>query len=138
MVFYPKIQISPHFVPKIVSTLFPPSATLIREMGLKTVAKSMAIEAGLPLVPGSDGAINDAEAAKVYAEKIGYPVLLKASTGGGGRGMRIVEKPETIERHFKSASDEALAAFDNGDMFIENFRTQSILSFRFWVINMAM
>jgi len=98
-----------------------PSATLIREMGLKTVAKSMAIEAGLPLVPGSDGAINDAEAAKVYAEKIGYPVLLKASAGGGGRGMRIVEKPETIERHFKSASDEALAAFDNGDMFIEKY-----------------
>ncbi|HEY5508379.1 MAG TPA: biotin carboxylase N-terminal domain-containing protein [Paludibacter sp.] len=98
-----------------------PSATLIREMGLKTVAKSMAIEAGLPLVPGSDGAINDAEAAKVYAEKIGYPILLKASAGGGGRGMRIVEKPETIERHFKSASDEALAAFDNGDMFIEKY-----------------
>lgn len=98
-----------------------PSATLIREMGLKTVAKSMAIEAGLPLVPGSDGAINDAEAAKAYAEKIGYPILLKASAGGGGRGMRIVEKPETIERHFKSASDEALAAFDNGDMFIEKY-----------------
>ena len=98
-----------------------PSAQLIRDMGLKTVAKSMAIEAGLPLVPGSDGAVNDAEAAKAFAEKIGYPILLKASAGGGGRGMRIVEKPETIERHFKSAYDEALAAFGNGDLFVEKY-----------------
>ena len=98
-----------------------PSAELIRDMGLKTVAKSMAIEAGLPLVPGSDGAVNDAEAAKAFAEKIGYPILLKASAGGGGRGMRIVEKPETIERHFKSAYDEALAAFGNGDLFVEKY-----------------
>ena len=90
-------------------------------MGLKTVAKSKAIEAGLPLVPGSDGAVNDAEAAKAFAEKIGYPILLKASAGGGGRGMRIVEKPETIERHFKSAYDEALAAFGNGDLFVEKY-----------------
>lgn len=98
-----------------------PSAQLIRDMGLKTVAKSMAIEAGLPLVPGSDGPVRDAQAAKDFADKIGYPVILKASAGGGGRGMRIVEKPETIERNFKSASDEALAAFGNGDMFIEKY-----------------
>ena len=98
-----------------------PSAQLIRDMGLKTVAKSMAIEAGLPLVPGSDGPVRDAQVAKEFADKIGYPVILKASAGGGGRGMRIVEKPETIERNFKSASDEALAAFGNGDMFIEKY-----------------
>ncbi|MBP1676956.1 MAG: Carbamoyl-phosphate synthase chain ATP-binding protein [Bacteroidetes bacterium] len=98
-----------------------PSPELIRDMGLKTVAKSMAIKAGLPLVPGSDGPVKDAEAATAYANKIGYPVILKASAGGGGRGMRIVEKPETIERNFKSASDEALAAFSNGDMFIEKY-----------------
>lgn len=98
-----------------------PSAQLIRDMGLKTVAKSMAIQAGLPLVPGSNGAVADAQAAKEYADKIGYPVLLKASAGGGGRGMRIVEKADTIERHFKSASDEALAAFGNGDMFVEKY-----------------
>ena len=98
-----------------------PSPQLIRDMGLKTVAKSMAIKAGLPLVPGSDGPVKDAAAAKTFADSIGYPVILKASAGGGGRGMRIVEKPETIERQFKSASDEALAAFGNGDMFIEKY-----------------
>lgn len=98
-----------------------PSPQLIRDMGLKTVAKSMAIKAGLPLVPGSDGPVTDAASAKAFADKIGYPVILKASAGGGGRGMRIVDKPETIERHFKSASHEALAAFGNGDMFIEKY-----------------
>ncbi len=98
-----------------------PSPQLIRDMGLKTVAKSMAIKAGLPLVPGSDGPVKDAAAAREYADKIGYPVILKASAGGGGRGMRIVEKADTIDRHFKSASDEALAAFGNGDMFIEKY-----------------
>lgn len=98
-----------------------PSPQLIRDMGLKTVAKSMAIAAGLPLVPGSDGPVKNAVAARLFADKIGYPVILKASAGGGGRGMRIVEKSETIERHFKSASDEALAAFGNGDMFVEKY-----------------
>lgn len=98
-----------------------PSPELIRDMGLKTVAKSMAIEAGLPLVPGSDGPVADAPAAKEFADKIGYPVILKASAGGGGRGMRIVEKPETLERNFKSAYDEALAAFGNGDIFVEKY-----------------
>lgn len=98
-----------------------PSAELIRNMGVKTVAKKMAAEAGMPLVPGSPGAITDANEAKTFADKIGYPVILKASAGGGGRGMRIVEKPETMERNFKSASEEALAAFGNGDMFIEKY-----------------
>lgn len=98
-----------------------PSPQLIRDMGLKTVAKSMAIQSGLPLVPGSDGPVNDAVAAKGFADTIGYPVILKASAGGGGRGMRIVDRPEIMERSFKSASDEALAAFGNGDMFIEKY-----------------
>ncbi|HEY5592203.1 MAG TPA: biotin carboxylase N-terminal domain-containing protein [Paludibacter sp.] len=98
-----------------------PSPELIRNMGIKTIAKKMAIDAGLPLVPGSDGAVADAKIALEYAKKIGYPVLLKASAGGGGRGMRIVEKPETMERYFKSAFDEAVAAFGNGDLFIEKY-----------------
>lgn len=98
-----------------------PSPELIRNMGIKTIAKKMADEAGMPLVPGSPGAITDAAEAKAFADKIGYPVILKASAGGGGRGMRIVEKPDTMERHFKSAHEEALAAFGNGDMFIEKY-----------------
>lgn len=98
-----------------------PSPELIRDMGLKTVAKSMAVEAGLPLVPGSNGPVKDAQAAREFADSIGYPVILKASAGGGGRGMRIVEKQETLERHFKSAYDEALAAFGNGDIFVEKY-----------------
>ena len=98
-----------------------PSPELIRDMGIKTIAKKMAKEANMPLVPGSPGAITDAQVAKEFAEKIGYPVILKASAGGGGRGMRIVEKPETMERHFKSAYDEAISAFGNGDIFIEKY-----------------
>ena len=98
-----------------------PSPELIHNMGIKTIAKKMAREAGIPLVPGSAEAITDATVAKEYADKIGYPVILKASAGGGGRGMRIVEKPETMERHFKSAYEEALAAFGNGDIFIEKY-----------------
>ena len=102
-------------------TFIGPSPELIRDMGLKTVAKEMAAAAEMPLVPGSPGAITDAEVAKQFADKIGYPVILKASAGGGGRGMRIVENPETMERHFKSAYDEAVAAFGNGDIFIEKY-----------------
>ena len=98
-----------------------PSPELIRNMGIKTIAKKMAIEAGLPLLPGSQGAVADAKQAIEIAMKIGYPVLLKASAGGGGRGMRIVEKPETMERNFKSAFDEATTAFGNGDLFIEKY-----------------
>ena len=98
-----------------------PSPELIRNMGIKTIAKKMAADAGMPLVPGSPGAITDAGEAKAFADKIGYPVILKASAGGGGRGMRIVEKPETMERNFKSASEEAISAFGNGDMFIEKY-----------------
>jgi len=98
-----------------------PSPQLIRNMGIKTIAKKMAIDAGLPLVAGSDGAVTDAKIAREYAAKIGYPVLLKASAGGGGRGMRIVEKPETMNRLFKSAFDEATAAFGNGDLFVEKY-----------------
>ena len=102
-------------------TFIGPSAQLIQDMGLKTVAKKLASETNMPLVPGSKGAITDAQKAKEFADEIGYPVILKASAGGGGRGMRIVEKADTMERHFKSAYDEALAAFGNGDIFIEKY-----------------
>lgn len=102
-------------------TFIGPSPELIRSMGIKTIAKKMASEAGMPLVPGSPGAIKDVRVAQQFADEIGYPVILKASAGGGGRGMRIVEKNEMMERRFKSAYDEASAAFGNGDIFIEKY-----------------
>ena len=98
-----------------------PSPDLIKSMGLKPVAKEMATKAGLPLIQGSEGVIRSVDEALAVAEKIGYPVLLKASAGGGGRGMRMVEKPESMERLFNSASNEALTAFGNGDMFMEKY-----------------
>ncbi len=98
-----------------------PSPELIRNMGLKTVAKQMAVNAGLPLVPGSNGPVKNEEDAEINAVKIGYPLILKAAAGGGGRGMRIVEKPEHLKRNFKSATDEAISAFSNGDLFIEKY-----------------
>ena len=115
---------NPHFAALCIKSginFVGPSPELIRDMGIKTIAKKMAIDAGLPLVPGSEGAVTDAQVAIDYAAKIGYPVLLKASAGGGGRGMRIVEKAETMERNFKSAYDEAVSAFGNGDLFIEKY-----------------
>ncbi len=98
-----------------------PKPELIRNMGIKTIAKEMAAAVNMPLVPGSPSAVTDVDEAVKYAKEIGYPVILKASAGGGGRGMRIVDKPETMERHFKSAYDEAVTAFGNGDIFIEKY-----------------
>ncbi len=93
----------------------------IFQMGLKTVAKEYARKAGLPLVPGTEDVVRDVKKALKIAKKIGFPVLLKASAGGGGRGMRIVEKAEHFERLFNSASQEAFNAFGNGDLFIEKY-----------------
>jgi len=101
-----------------------PSPELIRNMGLKTIAKEFAQKAGLPLIQGSQGVVNSIEQARLIAENIGYPILLKASAGGGGRGMRIVEKPEALERNFNSAQNEAITAFGNGDLFIEKYISQ--------------
>ena len=79
--------------------------------------------AGVPVVPGSDGALKDVNEAKKLAEEIGYPVILKAAAGGGGRGMRVVNKPEDLEKNFWSAESEALAAFGDGTMYIEKYFT---------------
>lgn len=98
-----------------------PNSDLIRDMGNKTIAKKKAIEANLPLLPGSDGVLKNAEEAVIVAEKIGYPVIVKAAAGGGGRGMRIVESSEDMEKNFSSAHNESLAAFNNGDLFVEKY-----------------
>jgi acetyl-CoA carboxylase biotin carboxylase subunit len=98
-----------------------PSHDAIYRMGNKTVAKELAKEARVPLLGGSVGAVPDAEEARRIAEEVGYPIILKAAAGGGGRGMRVVEKEKDIERMFKLASNEAEKAFNNPDVFIEKF-----------------
>ena len=81
----------------------------------------MMMRAGIPVVPGSDGAIKDIEAAKKLATQIGYPVIIKAAAGGGGRGMRVVEKEEDLEKSFWSAESEAMSAFGDGTMYMEKY-----------------
>ncbi|MCW5940129.1 MAG: acetyl-CoA carboxylase biotin carboxylase subunit [Fimbriimonadaceae bacterium] len=98
-----------------------PPVGAIRGMGDKDKAKRSAIEAGCPVVPGSEGAVSgEAEAAKVASE-IGYPVLLKAVAGGGGRGIRRVNSEAEIAQVFKTAQQEAAASFGNDDMLVEKF-----------------
>jgi acetyl-CoA carboxylase biotin carboxylase subunit len=98
-----------------------PSGNVIRSMGDKAMARRLAAEADVPTTPGSNGVIGDANEAAAIAEKIGYPVLLKASAGGGGRGMRIVREPSAIARAFLEASREAMSAFGDGAMYLEKF-----------------
>ncbi|TAM89932.1 MAG: acetyl-CoA carboxylase biotin carboxylase subunit [Candidimonas sp.] len=101
-----------------------PSADAIRSMGDKAMARHLAREAGVPTTPGSEGITRDAKEAARSAEAIGYPVLLKASAGGGGRGMRIVHDAAALEKAFLEASREAVVAFGNGDMYLEKFLTK--------------
>jgi acetyl-CoA carboxylase biotin carboxylase subunit len=98
-----------------------PSHDAIYRMGNKTVAKDLARKAKVPLLGGSEGAVPSAEAARTIAAEVGYPVILKAAAGGGGRGMRVVEREKDIERMFKLASNEAEKAFNNPEVFIEKF-----------------
>lgn len=98
-----------------------PSAEMIEQMGDKARAREMMIAADVPVVPGSDGVITDPSTAKETAQKIGYPVMLKASAGGGGRGMRIVFEESQLSSAFDSASQEAKAAFGDGSMYMEKY-----------------
>lgn len=98
-----------------------PSPTMIQQMGDKAFAKETMKKVGVPVVPGSDGAVKSVAEAKVVAEQVGYPVMLKASAGGGGKGMRIVNSPDEIEKAFQTASSEANAAFGNAELYLEKF-----------------
>jgi len=95
------------------------SAEMINRMGDKASAKSTMIEAGVPCVPGSEGIIPDFKKCVKVAKKIGYPVMLKASAGGGGKGMRAVAKEEVLQDAWESARQESKAAFGNDDMYME-------------------
>ncbi|CUU82564.1 acetyl-CoA carboxylase biotin carboxylase subunit [Campylobacter hyointestinalis] len=100
-----------------------PSVAAMALMSDKSKAKQVMMRAGIPVVPGSDGAIKDIEAAKKLASKIGYPVIVKAAAGGGGRGMRVVEREEDLEKNFWSAESEAMSAFGDGTMYMEKYIT---------------
>ncbi|MGI9493554.1 MAG: acetyl-CoA carboxylase biotin carboxylase subunit [Geminicoccaceae bacterium] len=96
-----------------------PKAETIRQLGDKVTARKVASAAGVPTVPGSDGGLDDVEAAKDVASSIGYPVMIKASAGGGGRGIRIAENAVELEQHFSQAQIEAMAAFGDGRLYLE-------------------
>ena len=98
-----------------------PSPDMINRMGDKALAKETMKSVGVPVVPGSDGIVLDIKDAKRIAEEIGYPVMLKATAGGGGKGMRIVRQENEIEKAFQTASAEAEAAFNNPGLYIEKF-----------------
>jgi propionyl-CoA carboxylase alpha chain len=102
-------------------TFIGPPPDAIRSMGDKIESKAIAQKAGMPTVPGSDGAVADADAALAAADSVGYPVLLKASAGGGGKGMRIARSAEECREAFDLASSEALASFGDGRVFVERY-----------------
>jgi len=98
-----------------------PTPEVIRLMGEKEKARAAMKQYGVPILPGSDGVIASDEEAREWAKQIGFPVIIKASAGGGGRGMRIVRKEEELPGLFRQAQSEASAAFGNGDLYMERF-----------------
>ena len=98
-----------------------PRPEMITAMGDKSLAKETMRKAGVPVVPGSDGVVNNVDDAKRLAHEIGMPVIIKASAGGGGRGMRIVRNESEVENSFQTARNEAEAAFGNPDVYIEKY-----------------
>jgi acetyl-CoA carboxylase biotin carboxylase subunit len=98
-----------------------PPPDVIRLMGEKEKARMAMKQANVPILPGSEGVIANADEAREWAKEIGYPVIVKASAGGGGRGMRVIRKEEELENFFNSAQQEAAAAFGNGNLYMEKF-----------------
>ncbi len=102
-------------------TFIGPSAEHIRQMGDKITAKDTAKALGIPVVPGSDGGVPDLETAKKVAADMGYPVIIKATAGGGGRGMKVALSEKDIETAFRTARSEAKAAFGNDEVYMEKY-----------------
>ncbi|XP_031950723.1 pyruvate carboxylase, mitochondrial [Corvus moneduloides] len=98
-----------------------PPPDVVRKMGDKVEARAIAIAAGVPVVPGTPSPVSALAEAQEFAARVGFPVILKAAHGGGGRGMRVVRAPQELEENFSRATSEALAAFGNGDLFVEKF-----------------
>lgn len=100
-----------------------PTAKIIEQMGDKIEARKIAKAAGVPTIPGSDGAVSEFDEAMALANEIGFPVLIKASAGGGGRGMRVIESRENLEMGLREAMGEAEAAFGDGSVYMEKYLT---------------
>src|SRR5438445_5524479 len=98
-----------------------PPPEVIRLMGEKEKARAAMKQHGVPILPGSDGVIASEEEAREWGRQVGYPVIIKASAGGGGRGMRIVRAEEDLAALYKQAQQEAAAAFGNGDLYMEKY-----------------
>jgi len=115
---------NPEFARRLAKTtisLIGPSASSMEVMGSKLAAKEAVAKYDIPMVPGTPGAVEDAEEATKVAKEIGFPVLIKASAGGGGKGMRIVEKEEELDEQLHRAQSEALSAFGDGSVFVERY-----------------
>ncbi|TLS37638.1 acetyl-CoA carboxylase biotin carboxylase subunit [Pseudalkalibacillus caeni] len=102
-------------------TFIGPRAGVVEAMGDKIRARKTMIEAGVPVVPGSDGPVKDVDEAAIIAEEIGYPVMIKATAGGGGIGMQRCNGEEELRKAFASSQNRAKAYFGNGEMFVEKF-----------------
>ena len=105
-------------------TFIGPTAKVIRSMGDKAMARKLAKEAGVPTTPGSDGIVSDVKEAQLAAEQIGYPVILKASAGGGGRGMRVAGNATELTAGFREATNEAKSAFGDDSIYVEKYLTR--------------
>lgn len=101
-----------------------PSPEAIERMGDKSVARETMMAAGVPCVPGSKGSVETAAEALIFADEVGFPVLIKASAGGGGKGMRVAESAEVLEANFTAAKTEAAAAFGNDAVYVEKYLTR--------------
>jgi len=102
-------------------TFIGPTADQIRVMGNKAAAREAMIKVGVPVVPGTPGPVDDSDAALEYAKSIDFPVIIKASAGGGGKGMRVARDVDDFARSFQLARSEALSAFGNGDVYVEKY-----------------
>ena len=98
-----------------------PTAAQIRVMGDKAAARNAMASVGVPIIPGTPGPVEDADEALEFARSIGFPVIIKAAAGGGGKGMRVAAEPEDFTRSFQLARSEALSAFGNGDVYVEKY-----------------
>src|ERR1051325_11056448 len=105
-------------------TFIGPTAEQIRSMGDKAQARKTMAGVGVPIVPGTPGPVEDVDEALAFANNIGFPVIIKAAAGGGGKGMRVAKDPDDFGRSFQLARSEALSAFGNGDVYVEKYLTR--------------